>query len=89
MPWEIHITGPPDILQELAQAFRDDPSVAAQGEGWILRSRTFDGLSDATAVRERGEEIARIPTGSFPAPHDWIPPTLARLLADVKKHGTD
>lgn len=57
MPWEIHITGPPDILQELAQAFRDDPSVAAQGEGWILRSRTFDGLSDATAVREQAERI--------------------------------
>jgi hypothetical protein len=57
MPWEVHITGPADILQELSQPLLDDPSVVAQGDGWIFRSQVFDRESDANEVRNQAERI--------------------------------
>ncbi len=57
MPWEVHIAGPEETLQELAQAFPYNPSVTRQGDAWVLRSQTFDILSDAGAVREQAERM--------------------------------
>ena len=42
-----------------------------------------------TVINADGQVITRISRGSFAAPHDYHPPTLEQLLANVKKHGTD
>jgi len=64
MPWEVHVTGPHAVLNELANAFRDgDPVFIRDGDQLILRSHTFNELAEPNAVRAHAEAIVEALSG--------------------------
>lgn len=64
MSWEVQIIGPVHVLDELARAFvGQDPSVARRADEFLLRSRSFDGMANATEVRNEAVRITKALSG--------------------------
>jgi hypothetical protein len=61
MPWEVQVTGPVGILDELTRAFRTgDPTLTHEDDRFVLRSPTFRDAEAATAIRSRAETIVEV-----------------------------
>lgn len=58
MSWKARLKGDSFDLDTLTDLFSEgDPTIAADEEGYFLQSSTLDGLTEATAVKERADEL--------------------------------
>jgi hypothetical protein len=64
MHWEVYLNGPEAVLDDSAHALeKGDPTLARIGDQFVLGSRTFGNLPDATAVRAAAEHIVEALSG--------------------------
>lgn len=64
MRWEVYITGPQSVLSEMALAFNDgEPTITREGDQFLVRSRTFENMVDASEVRIEAERIVEALSG--------------------------
>ncbi len=65
MKWEVLLTGPSSILDELTRAFRADPqcTIAKIDGGYALRSDAFNDFTDAADVRAEATRIVEALSG--------------------------
>jgi hypothetical protein len=64
MSWEVQITGPVHVLDELARVFvGQDQRVTKGADEFLLRSRTFEGMADASEVRNEAVRITAALSG--------------------------
>jgi hypothetical protein len=54
MHWEVYLNRPEAVLDDLVHALeKGEPTLARVGDQFVLRSRTFENLADAAAVRRK------------------------------------
>jgi len=89
MDWEVHVSGPQSILDELVYAFDDgDITLTRVGDQFVLRSRTLQNLADSAAVRSEAERIVEALSGISRVLLQSDRPLNVASLAEVRADGT-
>jgi hypothetical protein len=65
MNWEVGVTGPENVVAELAHAFRCAPDLRLEHaeSGWVLQGSRFDPLPNAQAVHAEAALVVRTLSG--------------------------